>query len=78
MEATREVAEEMLTAQEAADYLRISYWTLLKKSREGKIPCVKIGSRVVFSLNALRQWVYEEGFKSRKKAGAYGTIRKID
>ena len=77
-EVTRGAREEMLTAQEAADYLRISYWTLLKKAREGDIPSVKIGSRVLFSLKILRQWTYEKSFECRKSADTYGKIRKID
>ena len=77
-EVTRGAREEMLTAQEAADYLRISYWTVLKKARKGEIPSVKIGSRVLFSLKILRQWTYEKSFECRTPADTYGKIRKID
>ena len=34
---------EVLTAHEVADYLRINYMTVLKMTREGRLPALAIG-----------------------------------
>lgn len=50
----------MLEAQEAADYLHISYWTLLEKAKKGLIPCVRVGRRVLFSQEGLDHWFADQ------------------
>lgn len=73
------VTRHMLNAQEAADYLRISYWTLLQYAKTGRIPHVCIGRRVLCSQEGLDQWLEEQEAKSvEKKLGqtGYGNLRK--
>ena len=48
-----EVADEVLTADEAAALLRVSVQTVLKESRLGLIPGVKIGREWRYSRRAL-------------------------
>jgi excisionase family DNA binding protein len=69
----------MLEAQEAADYLHISYWTILEKAKKGIIPCIKIGRRVLFSQEGLDQWIIDQEAKSVQPApdNRYGVLRKI-
>lgn len=74
------MAKTMLTAQEAADYLKISYYTILQKSKAGQIPCCRIGSRVLFSQEGLTAWVDEmeaASVRSQEEAQGYGKLRKI-
>jgi len=73
------MAKTMLTAQEAADFLKISYYTILQKSKAGQIPSCRIGSRVLFSLETLTAWVEEMEQASVKPApeAGYGRLRKI-
>jgi excisionase family DNA binding protein len=49
--------EPLLTADEAAEYLRIHVKTLQKMAREGKVPCVRMGKYWRFRLSALDHWV---------------------
>ena len=72
--------KKILTAKETAEYLRISYWTLMDKARKGEIPCIRIGKRVVFSMERLDKWMEEQ--ESRNYHGGttgkqYGVLRKI-
>ena len=70
----------MLDAVEAAEYLKVSYWTLLEKAKKGVIPCVKVGRRVLFSQEGLDGWIEEKEWQSinRDVKGAdYGKLRKI-
>lgn len=71
----------MLDAQEAAQYLRISYWTLLQKSKKGLVPCVKVGRRVLFSQEGLDQWIADQEARSLQQepdpVNQYGKLRKI-
>ena len=69
----------MLDAQEAAEYLKVSYWTLLEKAKKGLIPCVKVGRRVLFSQEGLDTWIEAQEAKSMQPepANQYGALRKI-
>lgn len=74
------MARTMFTAQEGADYLKISYYTALQKAKRGEIPCVRIGSRVLFSQEGLDTWIQEQeaaSVKPAQEAQAYGKLRKI-
>ena len=69
----------MLDAQEAADYLKISYWTLLNQAKKGLIPCVRVGRRVLFSQEGLNAWIEQQEAKSVQvePEQQYGVLRKI-
>lgn len=49
--------DEVLTAEEAAEYLRMALSTLYRTMREGKIPCFKVGNRWRFKRSVLNQWM---------------------
>ena len=49
--------EPLLSAEEAAAYLRIHTKTLQKFAREGQVPCVRMGKYWRFRLSALDVWV---------------------
>jgi len=46
-------SEEVLTADEAAALLKVSTQTVLKESREGRLPGIKIGREWRYSRTAL-------------------------
>lgn len=48
---------EIITAQEAANFIRVDYRTLLKYAREGKIPSLRIGGFVRFLRTDLETWL---------------------
>jgi excisionase family DNA binding protein len=48
---------EIMTIGEAAKYLRISRSSLYKVTREGRIPCQKVGRQWRFSREALDRWL---------------------
>ena len=49
--------DEVLTAEEAAEYLRMALSTLYRTMREGKIPCFKVGNLWRFKRSVLDQWM---------------------
>lgn len=46
--------------REAARLLGCHPVTLLRWAREGRVPCIRLGSKVRFRVVALRQWVEEQ------------------
>ena len=59
------VDDEVLTADEAAELLKVSVQTVLKESREGRLPGIKVGREWRYSRFALMrhlgQYVGEHG-----------------
>lgn len=51
--------DQLLTAQEAADYLRMSLPWVRLRTTDGTLPHVRLGRRVVYSRLALDQFVAE-------------------
>lgn len=49
--------DEVLTAEEAAEYLRMALSTLYRYMREGRVPCFKVGSRWRFKRSVLDEWI---------------------
>ena len=49
--------DKVLTAEEAAAYLRMALSTLYRYMRGGKIPCFRIGNRWRFKRSVLEQWL---------------------
>lgn len=50
---------DVLTAEEAARFLRISISTLYQLVKEGALPLRRIGTRLIFGRQALLKWVNE-------------------
>jgi len=55
--ATAAGFEPLLSADEAAEHLRIHVKTLQKLAREQKVPCVRMGKYWRFRLSSLDRWV---------------------
>lgn len=55
----QEQLRDVLTIEQAAQYLQISQSTLYKEAQKGKIPCKKIGKRWRFHRDALAKWMGE-------------------
>ena len=66
----KDQTHDVLTIEQAAQYLQISQSTLYKEAQKGKIPCQKIGRRWRFHREALAKWMgeipSETGSLSRK------------
>lgn len=56
MEATPPAAA-LLTAEQAAEYLNISLWTLRQWCSQRRIPCIKLGRAVRFDPVSLAAYV---------------------
>jgi excisionase family DNA binding protein len=50
---------QTLSAKEAAKYIGISYWLILEIAKRKEIPCIRIGSRVLFRKDAIDNWMEE-------------------
>ena len=49
--------KEILTIEEAAEYLRMGKRSIYKLAKSGKIPCKKILNKYRFDKESLRDWV---------------------
>jgi excisionase family DNA binding protein len=56
----------VLSAKEAANFIGISYWTLLNLIREKKIRHIRAGSRILVRRQALEDWMAECEAESMK------------
>lgn len=66
----------LLTALEAAGYLRLAPRTLERHRVAGTGPrFVKAGKRVLYHLNHLDEWIEARSFASTSEAGASGFVR---
>ncbi len=52
---------QMLTAQELAEYLKLTEVTIYKYANEGKIPGTKIGSRWRFDKDKIDELLVDRG-----------------
>ncbi|GHH96658.1 excisionase family DNA-binding protein [Neobacillus kokaensis] len=55
---------QTLSAKEAAKYIGISYWLILDITKRKEIPCIRVGSRVLFRKDALDDWMEEKEHES--------------
>ena len=51
--------ERLLSVQEVADRLGVSFWTVYRMSRSGQLPSVRIGRRRLFASEDLEQLIRE-------------------
>ena len=58
---------QILTIEEASQYLRIPFSSLYKLAQEGRVPCKKVGRHWRFHQAALQEWL--SGSKSPPVAG---------
>jgi HSP20 family protein len=49
--------DQILTAEEAAEYLRMALSTLYRYMRTGQVPCFKVGNQWRFKKTVLDQWM---------------------
>lgn len=52
--------QRLLDAKTTARILSISEKTLWKRTKEGVIPHIRIGNRVLYSIAQLDQWIQEQ------------------
>ncbi|MBI0578612.1 excisionase family DNA-binding protein [Neobacillus cucumis] len=55
---------QTLSAKEAAKYIGISYWSILEIAKRKDIPCIRIGSRVLFRKDAIDNWMVDREVES--------------
>ncbi|MFA6941438.1 MAG: excisionase family DNA-binding protein [Clostridiaceae bacterium] len=67
------------TAQEAADYIGISYWLVLEMAKKHEIPVISCGSRKLFRKEAIDKWMDEKEKQSMLEdhENMPGVLRKI-
>lgn len=57
--------ENLMTAKEAAEYLKINYMTVYKLAQRGKIPATKIGGNWRFKKEILDEWIAQQAASVR-------------
>jgi excisionase family DNA binding protein len=48
---------QIMTTRELAKYLRLHQITICKLSKEGKIPCIRIGRVLRFDKEVIDEWI---------------------
>lgn len=71
------MASEVLTAKEAAAYLKLSVETVKAKAREGQMPAMKIGREWRFSQRQLLAWIEDSSWPPEELVDL-GIIRAVD
>jgi excisionase family DNA binding protein len=56
----------LLTAQELAEILKVNEQTIYRWAREGKLPRVKIGSSIRFDREQVRSWLEAQEVEARR------------
>ncbi|EKD55767.1 MAG: DNA binding protein [uncultured bacterium] len=46
-----------IDAKQAANYIGISYWSILEMCKRGEIPYIPVGSRKLFRMESLTAWL---------------------
>ena len=68
---------EILTAREAAEYLKTSVKTVQSKARAGEMPGMKIGRKWRFSRRQLLAWIEDTSWPPEELVDL-GIIRAVD
>lgn len=55
------VSKDVLTTEEAAQFLEVSVWTVRQMAHNAELPARKVGRAWRFSRQALLDWLGEEG-----------------
>ena len=56
-QAEFELDDEVLTLQEAAEFLKVSERTLWSLAKQGLVPCRRVGKQYRLSRNVLVRWI---------------------
>lgn len=57
----------LVDRKEASRLLNLSLRKLDAATKAGRIPCVRIGRRVLYSVDALREWISEQSRQGGKR-----------
>ncbi len=68
----------LLTAQEVAELFQVDQSHVYRLARRGAIPCVRLGSDVRFSVDALTRWVRAGSGASEVLYGADELVGRRD
>lgn len=53
----KEVCKDLITLNEAASFLNVSKTALYHRTCKNKIPCIRVGGKILFSKNELINWL---------------------
>ena len=68
---------EVLTPQQAAEFLQLPESAVLRQAREGTLPAARVGRAWRFSRRRLLQWIEDESFtEDTVEAGMVEAIRE--
>ena len=70
--------QQILTAQQAARYLKVSDWLIYESVKRREIPHIKLGGRVLFRRDTLDTWMEGKERESIIVPSQYGILRKVE
>lgn len=59
--------EDFLTAEEVAQHLKLSPYTIREYAKDGKIPALKFGRTWRFSPQAIKKWIEKEEYLTKSE-----------
>lgn len=74
------ISRTTLTAKEAAEYLGISYWFVTQLVKRKKLPCIRMGNRLLFRTETLQKYLEKleaESLEIEEPNNEYGSLRKV-
>jgi len=78
LQECRKIQRATMKAEQAAEYVGVSYWLLLKLCKSKKIPFIRAGNRYLFRQDSLDRWMDNaETVSMLNESESYGQLRKI-
>lgn len=74
------ISRTTLTAKEAAEYLGISYWFVTQLVKRKKLPCIRMGNRLLFRIETLQNHLEKlenDSIFTEEYNNEYGRLRKV-
>lgn len=62
------MGKQTMSVKEASEYIGVSKDLIYKLAREGKIPCARLGRRLLFRAQVIDQWL---AMKEQELVGEY-------
>lgn len=74
--------EKIVTSRELAELLGISFWTIWKWTKEGKIPSIRVNKRIFYRVSSVNECLTkleaDSIAKPEEKTVQYGVLRRIE
>lgn len=71
------IERHTITAEEAANYIGVSYWMLLEMVRKRQIPHFRVGRRVLLRKHSIDEWLNGQEESNYNHTSAEGNVKRF-